>query len=766
MTKQVQRSEIQGFSKGLITDLNPLNSQLDTTVSESNFELLKDGTRSRRLGLDAEAGYTLFDTGQNFTSLQLSAVGSFLWKGVGGEPSTEFFVSQLGNVLRFFEIESGVQGQTQLRGTLTLPVANNANLSFASIQGFLGIVTGTPNVLLVEFNPATQLFKLSSYRIRIRDFFGIEETLNTRFENDKLYKGPLNWQHYYNLYNQGWAIPRKPWWPVNGALTDSVYLGSNSNPAARSPSNSDKVWTGMTQKPISDTSRESYEAFDYRQFEAVTGADSYVSRGFFIIDAFNRGSSRYEQWVNHRNKYPQTGGIIGGMNPPNDTTTGGPTSIAAHSGRLFYSGCRGGVITGDKRSPNYSNYVFFTQLVRSQQDFEKCYQEGDPTSRESNDLVDTDGGFITISDAINIHTMYSIADKLFLIAENGVWTVSGGSGYGFSATNYLVERVSNYGGIPGKSFVESNGVGFFWGYDGIYTITKSQLGDWTVDNITKKGIDKFYKAIDARAMTTSQGFEDKARNQVRWVYTEGELFGDGQTKELILDLNFQAFVPFSISRHPTNAAYLVTGVQVGDMSIRYLQGEVYAAEDEVIVQNDEVDASEILSVSQDSNVKYLAVFNTGGSLKLAFTEYRNIEFEDWEFTGSPVDAPAHMETNAFTGGDFAIKKQVPYLTMAFAETEKTLLGDFLLQPSSCIGQFMWDFSHMARSNKWTREMQLYRKSKWYYGDTDVDNGFSLNIVKTKVRGIGKSFSLRVRTEPLNDCHIYGWNISLTSNGMT
>lgn len=169
----------------------------------------------------------------------------------------------------------------------------------------------------------------------------------------------------------------------------------------------------------------------------------------------------------------------------------------------------------------------------------------------------------------------------------------------------------------------------------------------------------------------------------------------------------------------------------------------------------------------DSNVKYLTVrADEADNLVLAFCEYRNTLFEDWSFTGFPVDAKAYILTNAFTGGDFTVNKQSPYVTFAFKNTEKLLLpsSDELDTQSSCIGRFQWGFSNMARSGKWSRDQQLYRKSKFFYGvDSDIDTGFELVITKTKLRGIGKSLSLYLETEPQKDCHIYGWNFSLTAN---
>lgn len=766
MTKPTQRSEIQGFSKGLITEVNPLNSQIDTTVAEVNFELNRDGTRSRRLGLDIEGGGIRFNTNIPTTQLTTAKISSFMWKGAAGRAELQFMVSRIGETLRFFELGSGSTNPSTLVGTLTLSGLAISNISFAAVQGFLIGVTGTSDLVLIEFNPTTSAFSQSKFRLKIRDFFGIEETLNSRYETDVSYRGPLNWQHYYNLYNQGWAIPRRPWSPVSViTYRDAVSLGSNSSPTTQSPSSVDRVWSGMVQRPRPDPGLPTFEAFNYDQFGAITGVQGFVSKGFFLIDAFNRGSSRQAEWINHRNKYPRAGRLLGSFNPPADTTSGGPTSIATHAGRIFYSGINGVVSRGDKRSPNYNNYVFFTQLIKNRQDFGKCYQEGDPTSRESFDLIDTDGGYIVIPEAINIHTMYSMGDQLFLIAENGVWAVAGGSGYGFTATNYMVTRLSTFGGHPGHSFVEMGGTGFFWGVDGIYTIAKNQMGDYEVINQTKSSINSFFKRIPGSAHETVQGYAERHLNQIRWIYQEVTGL-TVLTKELVLDLNFNAFIPINISQHPTNQAIVLHGAHNGDFSTRYVVEGVRADLDDVFVLTDAVILDGNSQRVLTTNAKYLTAFIEGGVVKLAFCEYNNLNYEDWNFTGSPVDAPAFMETNTFTGGDFAIKKQIPYLVMAFAETEKTLVNDEVGQASSCIGRFMWDFAHRERSNKWTRNMQLYRKRRWFYDDYDIDNGFTLNIVKSKVRGIGKSFALHVETEPRKNCHIYGWNLTLTSNNLT
>lgn len=763
--KPVRRAEVLGFSKGLNTEANPLSGAADSSSDELNFEIHQDGTRSRRLGMDAEIGSDYVNTTIPWSRLQGIGRASYLWEGVGGDPAKSYVAIQLGTELYIFQPGGGPLGQTSLVSYISLPILEQLVISMTSIEGYLAIVTGSPDILIIDSN-----FQISSLRIKIRDLFGIQETINPMFEIDPQLRGQLNYQHYYNLYNQGWGIPRYAWQTGNPPLTDAVSLGSDYSPDVQSPSNSDIVWSGLDFKPIGKDSEGNFtsiEAFNYKQFNAITGAKTEAGRGFYLIDAFQRGSSRSESWILHRNKYPQTGGILGGdFYPVSDTTLGGPTSIAAHAGRVFYSGCRGEVSGGDSRSPNYSNFVFFTQLVRSKADFGKCYQEGDPSSRDTNDIVDTDGGFLTISEAVNIHRMFSLGSRLFLIANNGVWSITGGSDYGFSATNYKVDKLSNFGGIPGASLIQAGDSAFFWGYDGIYNISKNQYGDYVVQNVSKPLIDSYFRDISKEAKLTAQGFYDKPRNQVRWVYIEGVPYTIGsKSKELVLDLNHQGYYPYELSQAESGTTYLFTGIQTGDFSTVYAEEEVFVGLDPVLVNSDIVISGSFTKTALDSTVSYLAVTSISDQLHLRFTRYRNTDFLDWSFTGAGKDAPAFIQTNALTGGDFSVNKQSPYLVMAFAETEKSIIADRASQESSCIGQTQWNFTHSARSGKWSREMQMYRKKKFYMGDVDIDNGFSLNITKTKLRGIGRSLAFQFRTEPLKDCHIYGWSISLTGNDL-
>ena len=78
-----------------------------------------------------------------------------------------------------------------------------------------------------------------------------------------------------------------------------------------------------------------------------------------------------------------------------------------------------------------------------------------------------------------------------------------------------------------------------------------------------------------------------------------------------------------------------------------------------------------IKTALDSTVAYLTVSSIGGVLNLRFTGYRNTDFEDWAFTGTPVDSPAFIQTNALTGGDFSVNKQSPLLGDGFRRNRES-----------------------------------------------------------------------------------------------
>src|SRR5690554_5614941 len=92
--KQQQRAEINTFIQGLITEASPLNFPENASKDEENFELNRDGSRNRRLGMDVESLGIYRDTGISTEGINEAGISAFKWEEVSGDPSLEFLVLQ------------------------------------------------------------------------------------------------------------------------------------------------------------------------------------------------------------------------------------------------------------------------------------------------------------------------------------------------------------------------------------------------------------------------------------------------------------------------------------------------------------------------------------------------------------------------------------------------------------------------------------------------------------------------------------------------
>ena len=779
MVKPLQRGEIKTFSGGLKTEAPKLQFPENSSQDELNFDLALDGSRSRRYGFDFEEGGQPVNSGFPWSAVGTVAQSSFMWEQVSGVPGKQFLVIQLGAFLYFFDPTLTIISEQPLRKIELQNVNSQNRFGMASVEGMLVITSGTSMINIVSYLAETDSFKVTQDRIKIRDVFGLEELIDPRYETENDYRGALNWQHYYNLFNQGWAIPRYEWMMNVVDTTDAVHLGMDKG-AANAPSNSDTVWLGLQERPIGQEGSGaelrylSAECFHYKQYKGLWGSSEQAAKGLFIIDAFNRGQSRAKEWSLHKTKYPQTQNLITSMSFKSDQTVGGPTTVAEHAGRIFFSGCKGELYDGDKRSPNYTNYVFFSRLVKAPRDLFMCYQDGDPTSRDKNDLIDTDGGFLRIAEAKNIMHMLSLGPRLIVMAENGVWAITGGNDTGFTATNYKVSKLSTYGILSPQSVVLEGDTAYYWGAGAIYQIGSNQMGDPTVTDVSTAAIRQFYNSIPQDVKVGAVGGYDKYSRRISWMYhpTEIQVAAGVPNYELILDLNFNAFIPFLIQSDDVIKPFVVGSFAAPIYSVKYITQEVVDTGRNTVVTTDGlIIGGRVPQTTTTRNyTKYIGMLQgLGGELSIFFGTYWREDFRDWKYiSGIGTDAAAFLLTGDTTMGDAAVKKQLPYLTMFMENTEDIMVEDIPVRESSCMARIQWDFSDGIQSGRWSREMQLYRRPRHRYtaGDGDIYTGEKLVITKSKMRGNGKAMALHLKTEPDKDLRIVGWSLTLTANGVT
>lgn len=747
MPKQEHRVEVNGFIKGLISEASPLNFPDNASFDESNFVLRKDGTRNRRFGLDVEPNGIFVDSMKDESTgidNPPPAYRTFVWESVGGDPNKSYLVVSILGFLIFFNYDNGTITNTTPVARLQVmnPLARGRlPESFTSIEGYLVTVSNS-GIVIIDKD-----FQIYLRRIKVRDAWGIQES--DSFENNPLYRsGAMDANHLYNLRNQSWAAPRRqPEDPYD--FKDPVDLMFTRINVM--PSNSEVVWTGMQTRPPATTGAlqgVSNEVFFPAYMDDIFGSQLKAPKGFFILDDVTaRGASRrsvHRDWVA---RYPQLNQME--ITFKEDVSGSGPYTLASMSGHVFFAGFDGTVVDGDARSPNLSNYVFFSQLVKSKKEINLCYQEGDPTSRDSADVVDTDGGFIKISGARNILSLHPIGLSMVVVADNGVWAITGQDiNSGFSATSYKVSKVSNFGGVGrGQSTLVVGNILFFLSEEGIFAIQPTDLGNMELKSLSEGTIQKFYSKISSAARNRAFAIYDPVNKKIRWLFNlnldaDGNNFWNNQKyMELVYDVNLQAFEKNDIA-----------GLD-GYALVAPFQASLKAH----LVQD---------QVEETSFVRYI-LLKREATLKFTVVDFNNKQWRDFQFIdGVGIDAKAYCLTGYQIAGDSVVDKQAPYLVMHFYRTEKTTDNDAVpKEQSSCMFRIQWNFSNSEASNKWSplREAYRYVKPMLAFPNSQYDTGFDIISTKNKVRGNGRSFALYFETSPYKACNIVGWNLTLTAN---
>ena len=759
-----QASQVQPsftFVKGIVTEASPLTFPENATIDEENFDLDVSGKRQRRQGVDFETGYAYVDTGYiNATDMSEYVIEEFVWENANNDPSASILVQRVGDTLTYYDLSQYSQSANPITAASSVYIKPTSVVSFSVINGELIIIQDNTNFVQVMSYDGTSI-AFSSHKVFVRDIWGVDDSLAV---DDK--PATLTANHEYNLYNQGWPSDQVlSWYDSDGLGKQLAYpldwtynggdpLGYPTSGLGHYPSNAHIYYSAKTagdEKPLG------VEAYNPQNLDSVHFGTSPAPKGKFLISPFNRDVSRF-----------QSTGLI---TTSDYTSNGGYSSGASYAGRLFVGGTQGNLTASDSKSPRLSSMVFFSQVANNSEDLAKFYQEADPTAEIQNDLVATDGGFIDIKEALNIHKLIVVGGSLLVFADNGVWQISGGES-GFSATDYIVRRITNIGSTSPRTIVNAEGSIFYWTRSGIYAIRpdKSQT-QYIAENLTETTIQTLYVGISALSKSNAKGLYSATDRKVRWLYNSGtEVDEFLYDKEIILDLTLGAFYKHSYPPAGANAPQICGFFLTPDFSLSGTVANVTTSTGDIVYDSLSVAVTiPSRSVTSDpTRLKYTCIETpAAGNIQFTFAEKKDLSFQDWDTWGTPVDAAAFMVTGYNISGDSMRYKQVPYVNFHFTRTETgfdTLLDP--LNPSSCLVTPYWDFADHVNSGKIGTQFQAYRLTRNYVptgsGDT-FDYGQVVITTKNKLRGRGRAISLRMDSEALMDCQILGWSLVITGN---
>ena len=132
LTEKVYRS----FIKGLVTEASPLTFPENASIDEQNFVLNRDGSRSRRLGVDYEDNYGIKATG--FTAAQLaSGRQSFhRWDTPSGDTTVSIGVVRVNDKLWFVDLLTNNPSNNLLNGgsSISLTGLSDSNIETTVIN--------------------------------------------------------------------------------------------------------------------------------------------------------------------------------------------------------------------------------------------------------------------------------------------------------------------------------------------------------------------------------------------------------------------------------------------------------------------------------------------------------------------------------------------------------------------------------------------------------------------------------------------------------
>lgn len=770
--------QINSFIKGLVTESNPLTFPENASLDEENFILNRDGSRERRLGLDFEDDYVLNSLGTSFLEnttfheWKLSGVGSEVSIGVVRAYDKLWFINMLARSPSAALLNSG--------DSITISGLASSAISTAVINNALIIVSHDLQYpYRLTYNSETDTVEASSYKVYVRDFWGVYDGLN-----DNQRPTALSEMHRYNLLNQGWA---KSIQTTCIAPNTSNAIECTKVKLGVYPSNSDNWSLGK----VADSASANFEKYDALEMKKRTHDFLHAPKGKHIIEVFDRGASRaiasqvpvaatpvisssaLSSWPTSIT--PVMVNVVDGATSsvvltynelPQDTETSSFSTIASFAGRVWYSGVRTAVIDADSYSPNLSGYVFFSQTVINDEKLGKCYQEADPTSDQISDIIDTDGGAVHIVDAINIIALVPTKSALIVFAENGVWQISGGEA-NFSATEYSTAKISAVGCNSPKTIVAVNNEVFYWAKAGIFRIVSDSAdGGLKSENLSLTSIQTLYNNIPEDNKQKARGVFEEKENTIRWLYNN-DLTYQGENKfnkELVLDLTLGAFYPNTFS---DTGVYVADFVKIPDYAESQAVDEVYVGTDAVLITDLTEVVISILERSQrEAPYSYLAI--DPATAKFTLAKFNNTSFLDWEaYDSVGVDFTSYLVTGYEIFGEILRHKQVPYIFFYFDRTEDGFDANLnLTNQSSCIVQAQWNWANSANSGKWGTAFQAYRLTRPYIpsGILDTfDYGDRVIVTKNKLRGRGRAISLKISSETGKDMKLLGWAMKVTGD---
>lgn len=672
---------------GLYSDSSPFTYPEGSTSDELNCTVTHQGGRTIRQGLSQEPGGVWYPMDIGYTNRVIS-VGS--WDNVAEQGGTSFVVVQTGNILHFYEsnkpsISSNKKWFTLDLNAHKIPTVTSIEerCEFSDNNGVLFVACNHINTIYIVYNPNTDSISATEVVIKMRDLEGIPNDYEPDFEPDVLTD-----EHKYNLKNNGWIRSTRGNAFLNNPSRDPIIHYNNR--IGVYPPLSKQWWT--TQDPLAD------DWMTTKRLAQFPTGNSWAPKGHYILDAFNQDRA----------------GVSEIPSIPTTVINKRPRTITSFAGRMWYS-------EGDK--------IYFSQIIR--RDLFRagwCYQEADPTAKDINALVDTDGGVVSILEAETIMRLKPYGRSLFVFASNGCWEITGSVGQGFKPTDYSIRQIATYTTV-GPEVVDCRD-GLHWiTNEGIQVIQlNGKVDQYVVTPLTENRLTTFYTDIPNKE--TMAGAYDYLDKKAYWLYStyQGEVEGPNTLTPrykydslLVFSNQFKGFYPWKINPGGTTwiGGIIPQATKIGITSIDIVLDGFGApvldgSNETVYIESDR-------AFDTQTVVKFLLVRELNNSFDLSFGYFYDSSLKDFTFN----DYNAYIESGFIIEGAVENWKQMPYIYFFFKQDQYN---------SDCLFRTKWNSANSEDVVSWSKPYSVYNNPGQF---------FDMAVSRHRVRGKGRVMKIRL-----------------------
>lgn len=692
MPRQIAYAVENNFNKGLLTEFTGLNFPEAACTDALNSVFQTNGSVIRRLGFDAENNYQYRSLPTAYSSTL--AYKSYYWSNVANSGERVFVVVQLGSIIKFFfpgadgNISQNIHSTSIDLSTYAVagsPDTGTQEVFITEGNGALFLAHPYIDPLYITYSTSLDTFSITQISIQIRDTKGVDDgtIVDTRGST-------IDSKHKYNLFNQGWNTPAK-----TAGFGDTPYI-SWIHYRDDFPSNADVWWIN----------KDPNEQFNINWIDRVSRGNTPASRGHFILPAFNQDRS-----------------LVSGISGLDKESSGyyRPNSIAFFAGRAWYAGVN---------AINFSNNVYYSQIIKDTTDYAKCYQQEDLTSEDKSDLLSSDGGVVKIPEAARIVYLLPLNQNLYVFATNGTWVISGSQGVGFVATDYSVSKLSDIGAISASSFINAIGTPLWWNSDGIYTLQSNNLGNSSIISLTEQTNKSYFENIPLASKVLAKGAFSLTNKECIWLYQDV----DSSTYNFItIRLVNNAFSPYTIS----NTRQIVSMFAIEGFANNIIHENIVDSSGVLVT---DAGGTTFVNVSSPTTLvsTFKCVIINASNNTYTIAGFSDTTLQDW----TSVSAEDY---DSFVISGYKIRGQaIKKFGMPFIQT----FFDLRQYPTgSCLLTGVWDYANDGNSGRFTNPQEVY---------PTTDN-FDFSFTRRRIRGNGTSLQLKFQSVANNPYHIIGWS---------